>query len=84
LLARQELVGAAANLGAAALEQADTRAWNLLPDQLGIARLQLPAGTHELAVRVPAGIGAAPRNLELGTVEVAAGELRFITARVWR
>lgn len=78
------LLGAAANLGAAALEQADTRAWNLLPDRVGIARLQLPAGAHDLRIRVPAGIGAPPESLDLGSIDIRAGEIRFVTARVWR
>lgn len=76
------LLGALVNLGTALLEQADTRSWQLLPDQIGLVRLQLPPGEHELAVDV-SGAGGAARRLELGTVAVRAGQMHFVSARVW-
>jgi hypothetical protein len=76
------LLGAIVNLGTALLEQADTRSWQLLPDHLGVVRLQLPPGEHELAIEVSAA-GGAPRTIELGSVQVRAGEMSFHSARVW-
>jgi hypothetical protein len=76
------LLGAIVNLGTALLEQADTRSWQLLPDHLGVVRLQLPPGEHELTIEVGAA-GGAPRQIELGSVQVRAGEMSFHSARVW-
>jgi hypothetical protein len=78
------LLGTLFNVGGAVLEQADTRAWNLLPERIGIARVQLPAGRHTLRIQAPGGIGVAPRALELGPVDVRAGEFTFLSERVWR
>jgi hypothetical protein len=60
-----------------AAEQADTRSWHLLPGELQVARLRLPAGAHALAVEV------GGRRVPLGTVRVAPGAVRFVSARVW-
>jgi hypothetical protein len=60
-----------------ATEQADTRSWHLLPGELQVARVRLPAGAHALAV------DAGGRRISLGTVRVAPGGVRFVSARVW-
>jgi hypothetical protein len=78
-----ELVGVLANLGTAALEQADTRSWHLLPSEFGLARLQVPAGRHPVIVEVAAAAGQPARRIDLGVVDVAAGEIRVLHARSW-
>ncbi|MEX2610089.1 MAG: hypothetical protein WEA24_09105 [Gemmatimonadota bacterium] len=72
------LLGILANVGTALLEHADTRGWNLLPTEIGFARLRLPAGTHELRVTVDGG-----QILELGPVEVREGGLVIVGTRAW-
>jgi len=72
------LLGVLANVGTALLEQADTRGWNLLPTEIGFARLRLPAGTHELRVTLDGG-----GVLELGSVQVPAGGLVLVPGRAW-
>ena len=42
-----------------ASEAADTRCWSLLPDRIQVLRLELPAGTHALALR-PLDHGGRP------------------------
>jgi hypothetical protein len=42
------LLSLALNIATFLTEQADTRAWNTLPQQILIMRLNLPAGTHDL------------------------------------
>lgn len=42
------LLSLALNIAAFLTEQADTRAWNTLPQQILIMRLNLPAGSHDL------------------------------------
>jgi uncharacterized protein len=77
------LLGVLGNAATALLEQADTRSWHLLPGEIGLARLQLPAGTHDLRIEVPGGMGRAPEVLQLGSVEVQAGRVTFLSARRW-
>src|SRR5690606_17220018 len=59
-----------ANLAANETERADTRSWTLLPQRMDVVRLQLPAGTHELGLRITGAEGRPPRVVELGEVEV--------------
>ena len=65
------LLGTIANVSTAVLEQADTRSWTLLPGSIGIARIRLPAGTHNLRVQVD-GTTIALRDLTVrpGAVRV--------------
>ena len=46
------IVGALANGTAMYLERADTRAWSLLPGQVSLVRVRVPAGTRDVTVRV--------------------------------
>lgn len=78
-----EVLGAAAQVGGALLERADTRSWHLLPGRLELYLLRLPPGTHRLEARVGRGGGAGGR-IPVGPVEVEAGRLRVVTAREWR
>lgn len=73
------LAGLLTNLGTAATERADTRAWHLLPGSVSMVRLQLPAGSHELALENGRG-GVTP----VGTVTVRPGETAFVSTRLWR
>jgi hypothetical protein len=73
------LVNAAGDL----LEHADTRSWHLLPGEVSIVRLRLPAGTHTLTAQVADPRRGTPASLELGRIEVRAGETRVVSGRVW-
>jgi hypothetical protein len=73
------LVNAAGDL----LEHADTRAWNLLPGEVSLVRLRVPAGTHNLAADLSDPRRGTPAHLELGRITVRAGETRVVTGRVW-
>ena len=75
-----QLLGLLTNLGTALLEQADTRSWQLLPGRIGVARLRLPPGTHQLTLHSESGAG---RSIDLGTVEVRAGRITFVSTRDW-
>jgi hypothetical protein len=78
-----EVVGILANLGTFLTERADTRCWHLLPAQVSLVRLRLPAGTHHLE----AELGGDAREggfLSLGTVRVEPGRTTFVTHRIWR
>jgi hypothetical protein len=54
------------------------------PRTIGAARLSLPAGTHEIAVELPADApGLAPVRVPLGTVTVRAGRVTLLSTRVF-
>ena len=46
------LLSLALNIATFLTEQADTRAWNTLPQEILIMRLNLPAGSHDLKLRL--------------------------------
>ena len=63
-------------------ERADIRQWRLLPGEIAVLRLTLPAGEHRLALNYGAP-GGPTRRIELGATQIIAGKLAFATARVW-
>ncbi len=76
------------NAFAALTERADTRSWTLLPAQLQLVRLELPAGEHPIRVAIDRGgsasrDSAADRVMELGTVDVRPGRTTVLSARAW-
>jgi uncharacterized protein len=75
------LAGLLTNLGTLATERADTRAWHLLPGDIAMARLRLPAGSHDLSL---AGDGPAGSDTPIATVTVRPGETTIVSARIWR
>jgi uncharacterized protein len=70
-----KLAGLLTNLGTAATERADTRGWHLLPGDISLVRLTLPAGTHDLSLE---------SGRPFATVTVGPGETRFVSTRLWR
>ena len=48
-----DLVGLAADVGMATLERADTRSWHLVPGEISLMRLRVPAGAHDLSLEIP-------------------------------
>lgn len=69
----------AARTLANATERADTRSWAGLPAELLLARLRLPAGTHEIEVAYQGMNGPETRTL---TVDVEAGGVAMRTVSV--
>jgi hypothetical protein len=63
-------------------ERADIRQWRLLPGEISVVRLTLPAGRHTLTLDFGA---ASPlqRRIALGSTQIAAGKIAFAAARVW-
>lgn len=68
------------NAFAAVTERADTRAWTLLPADLQIVRLELPAGPQNIRV---AGTGSSARRLDLGEIDVRPGRVTVLAVRAW-
>jgi hypothetical protein len=80
---RKKWAGLLVNAAGDLLEHADTRSWNLLPGEVSLVRLRVPAGTHNLAADVADPRRGTPAHLELGRVTVRAGETRIVSGRVW-
>ena len=77
-----ELAGTLANYGASLLERVDVRSWHLLPQEVELIRVKLPAGTR--TVRLEVTDGGIARTIELGSVTVLPGALTIETLRLWR
>lgn len=77
-----ELAGTLANLGAALTERADVRSWHLLPGEVTLVRLTLPAGTQRVRLRI--GEGSRAWTVEAGTVQVRAGSVSIVPVRLWQ
>ena len=73
---------AVASIAASVLERADTRAWHLLPSDLALTRLTLPAGRHHLTIRVGTSSDSG-RVVDFGEVEVTPGGVVFAAKRLW-
>ncbi|MFQ5529554.1 MAG: hypothetical protein ACE5FP_04330 [Gemmatimonadota bacterium] len=70
------------NAVTALLERADTRSWALLPSNLHIVRLSLPAGTHRVVVELGnSQFDMSP--LILDDVRVEADRVSVVSARAW-
>ncbi len=79
-----EVVGLAANVTSALLEQADTRGLDLLPARVRLVRVRVPAGGHRLRLEVLEPGRSRPRSLDLGVVRVEAGRVVVVPVRIWQ
>jgi uncharacterized protein len=77
------IVGLVTNAAGNALEQADTRSWSLLPDQIAVARVRVPAGAQSLSVEVVDRAGIVAQTIELAPIELRPGDRRVVSHRVW-
>jgi len=75
--------GWAANIFGAVTESADTRSWLTLPADVQLVRLTLPAGTHDLVVRLTDRKGRDMSSQTIAGVEVRAGDWTFLSRRVF-
>ncbi|MES2523628.1 MAG: hypothetical protein V4617_13065 [Gemmatimonadota bacterium] len=77
-----EWASVAASLAGSVVERADTRSWQLLPGFVSMVRVTVPAGLHDVAVRIGADEpGVAAR---LPQQELKGGQTVVTTVRVWR
>ncbi len=74
-----DVAGSIANIGASLMERADIRSWHLLPQEISLLRVRLPAGAHSLRV----AIGADSAHVDIGEVFVRAGRTTIVTVRLW-
>jgi hypothetical protein len=74
--------GLLANFGVSLLERADVRSWHLLPSEITLVRLRLPAGPQRVTLRI--GEGVQTRTVDAGTVLVRAGSVALAPVRLWQ
>ncbi|HSM98169.1 MAG TPA: hypothetical protein VLS47_04060 [Gallionella sp.] len=73
------LLSIVTDVGAIVSERADTRSWSLLPGNFLMARLALPAGTHDLKVNYYDNSGNILAIRDYQAVKVAAGRRVFLS-----
>jgi hypothetical protein len=81
---KREVAGFLANLFTSVTERADTRSWTTLPHAIHLARLALPAGTHEVKVDVLDHSGRVAQSAIFEHVRVVAGERTLLHHRTYR
>jgi hypothetical protein len=74
-----DVAGSIANIGASLMERADIRSWHLLPQEISLLRVRVPAGQHNLQVAV----GAESARVDVGAVSVRAGQTTIAAVRLW-
>ena len=66
-----------------ATESADTRCWGLLPDQIQVLRVELPAGHHQVALQPIVGsVGVGNVGHRTEPVEIDNGRNTYLLAAV--
>lgn len=65
-----------------AMEHADTRSWLSLPSEIHVARLSIPAGTHETTLELIDRTGECIGTVDFGEIRVGEGDIAFLHYRV--
>ena len=69
---------------ATSLPNVGYRSWTLLPDNIRMARLRVPAGTHQVSVELMSDAGLVGDTATFGEVVVLPGEATIIRLRSFR
>ncbi len=77
--AYSSLLNFATDVATNASERADTRSWSLLPGNIQMARLSLPAGKHDVTATYYSASGNVLDTREFKDVEVKAGRKAFVS-----
>jgi hypothetical protein len=63
-----------------ATENADTRCWGLLPNKIQVRRIELPAGTHQLALQAATASGQPLGGTRQTELEIFDGRNTYVLA----
>lgn len=69
------------NLGRFATEQADKRVWSTLPDQIWMASMILPAGTHDVELDFLTNQSMVAKSKTIPGVRIEPGRREFLIVR---
>jgi len=75
------LARTAASVAGAATEQADKRSWLMLPSSIDVAKLYVPAGTHNVTVTFQSAGGGVVGTKQIPNVTVKPGKKVFLSVR---
>ena len=78
-----KVLGIVANLAVALTEQADTRSWRTLPNQIFMVRMPLPAGTHTLKYSFLDANGQVHRSVPGPDIEIYPNQITFWNHRTY-
>ncbi|MXZ02052.1 hypothetical protein F4Y93_15945 [Candidatus Poribacteria bacterium] len=80
---KNEALGLLTNLAGVVSEQADTRSWQTLPNQIFMVRMPLPAGTHTLNFSFLDANGQVSRNQSVPDIKVNPNQITFLNHRTY-
>ena len=72
-------LGSVVSLLASAVDQADTRIWGTLPDNIQLARFRLAPGNYDVTVRLQGAYGAPGDTRVFKNISVQAGQMSFVS-----
>lgn len=77
-------LGILANLVGVVTEQADTRAWQTLPNQIFMVRMPLPEGTHTLKLSFLDANGQTIQQASIPDVKINPNQATFLNYRTYK
>ena len=80
---KNEALGLLTNLAGVLTEQADTRSWQTLPNQIFMVRMPLPAGTHTLKLSFLDANGQVRGSQSVSGIEIEANRIYFLNHRTY-
>ena len=80
---KNEALGLLTNLAGVLTEQADTRSWQTLPNQIFMVRMLLPAGTHTLKLSFLDANGQVRGSQSAPGIKIDANRITFLNHRTY-
>lgn len=80
---KNEALGLLTNLAGVVSEQADTRSWQTLPNQIFMVRMPLPAGTHTLNLSFLGANGQVRGSQPVPDIEIQPNQITFLNHRTY-
>ena len=80
---KHEALGLLTNLAGVLTEQADTRSWQTLPNQIFMVRMPIPAGTHTLNLSFLDANGQVRGSQSVPGIEIDANQIIFLNYRTY-
>ena len=81
---QHEVLGLLTNLAGVVTEQADTRAWKTLPNQIFMVRMPLPVGTHALNLSFLNANRHVSRRESVPDVKINPNRITFLNYRTYQ
>ena len=78
-----EALGLLVNLAGVVTEQADTRSWRTLPNQIFMVRMLLPSGTHTLKLSFLDANGRVRGSQSVPDIKIDANRITFLNHRTY-